>query len=178
MKTLKSPTIPKMYKFGFLVHDLSANEINYTLLQNINQRIHQNLDEDFITFYENAIPPCVPNIGCTMQMAEAYLFDGLSIATTLPLAYRLLSFPSCARAYYMFDLEWMRFPTKNYHQLAEIYKNPLMNLIVPSEEYGEVVERVWQRKPYIIGDWDFDKLRDLYDKVVKEKKVEISYGSR
>lgn len=163
----------KTYKFGFLVHDLSANEINYCLIRKINERIHKNIDEDFIVFYENLVQPCAPCAFSTMQMVEAYSFDGMIISTSLQQVQRALSFPVPKTILYMWELEWMRVQNKVFRQLFDLYNNKGLVLWSRSQSHANTVKQVWGANVERINDYDFDRMRELYDSVVPERKIFI-----
>src|SRR5438270_13265760 len=111
-------------KLGILLPDLGANQLAFYATNYANQAaIHDG--QEIILFYETPCVPCILNISfATMQVYEAYSFDGPLIATNLNLANKLLScFGTNKKYFYVWDLEWLRMQNKNFEKLHHIYTN-------------------------------------------------------
>ena len=145
-----------MNKLGFAVNNLGASHLAYCLLRNIKSFMEERYDTDIIVFYENLVPPCIPPSCAVMQIHEAFGYDGTLVATSLSTAEKLLRFPGPkARAFYVWDLEWLRMPQKSFEELRSVYGNPELTLLARSLDHAEILADVWNRPVEAIVE-DFD----------------------
>jgi hypothetical protein len=88
-----------------------------------------------------------------MQMAEAWGFDGVLLATTLSTAEKILRCPSAKkRFFYVWDLEWLRPSRKEYRAFQAIYGDPRMELIARCPDHAAAIEAAWNRRPVVVAD--------------------------
>lgn len=132
-------------KFGILVKDLGQSELNWRLISNANYLI-DNHQVDIIFFYEDLQPVCVFPRGATMQIVEAYDFKYPLIATNFTTAQKLCEFPRQNKSYYyLWDLEWMRYPNNSFEMFNKVYGNPNLELIARSTHHKFLLENLWNR---------------------------------
>lgn len=136
-------------KVGVLVSDLNPGESSYFVVT----QLHKDLEsKDTIIFFENVSMPCVHPMFAAIQISHAYNFDGKVIATNLSTAQKLLEMPGPSHKYfYLWDLEWLRYPQRNYHDFAKIYRNKELTLICRSQDHADMVELVYNRKPEYVA---------------------------
>jgi len=151
-------------KLAVAVTNLGPTQLNYFMIARVNQLMGQRHDVDFIAFYENLFRPCVPTMNfASMQLVEAYGYDGTIIATTLLTADKVLKFPGPKRKlFYVWDLEWLRIQDKHYSTLKSIYANPNIALIARSKEHQRAIEDCWNRNvSYVVDDFNIEAIVGL-----------------
>lgn len=146
-------------KLGVIVDNLGPNQLAYNVIKAGNFL----KGCDYIVFYENFLKPCIPTNFATMQMFEAWGYDGTMIATNLSSASQLSNFPLVKHRYfYIWDLEWLRMKEKHFRPLAEVYRNPNLILIARSENHKNVIETCWNVKVAgIVDDFEMSQLYEV-----------------
>lgn len=146
-----------------MVKDFSHSQANFFFIKNTNEFLQKYIGFDIIGFYEALAAPCITPNFATMQLSEAFSYDGTMIATTLNTAHKLIGFPASKnKLFYVWDLEWLRMPFKEYNALYSIYGNPELTLIARSQEHKRVLEMAWNRKvDLVIDNFDMEKLVQL-----------------
>lgn len=133
-------------KFGIMVKDLGQSELNWRLISNANYLI-DNHQLDIIFFYEDLRPVCVVPHGATMQVVEAYNFQYPLIATSFTTAQKLCNFPRQSKSYYyLWDLEWMRYPNSSFEMFQKVYSNSNIELVARSFEHKLLVQNLWNKQ--------------------------------
>lgn len=148
---------------NFLVNDLHASQLSYYLTRNVNEYIKSDPSLDFVVFFENLSKPVlVPNFAL-MQVAEAWGQPGVSIATSLTTASRLIHFPAPSKKFfYVWDLEWLRPTNKVYDLYAGIYLHPELKLLARSEEHASLIKNSFNREvEAIVSDFDMNKILEV-----------------
>lgn len=143
-------------QINFLVRDLIASQLSYYLTKNLNDA--QNING--IVFYENLVPPCLIPKFTTMNISEAWAQPGISIATTLSTAHKLVNFTGRAKKYfYVWDLEWLRGRNRVYTMYSPFFCNNELTLIARSEEHKKIIENNFNREIKIVcPDFNMDIL--------------------
>ena len=128
-------------KLGFILHDLNPSELAF----NIFMRAVELHDWSVYVFFEElSRPPLSSYLSPIYHVGEAYTFDGPLIATTLSTAQKLITFPTPRPKYFFLnDLEWLRYPQKQFDIFASIYQHPELELICRSEQHRILVENCW-----------------------------------
>lgn len=103
----------KMIKIGFVVENLSSGQIPYTLIKSTNKIVENSIDTCIVAFMEENTAPCITPRFARFHIANAFLFDGILIATSLRTASLIQNFTSNKKYYYINDLEYLR---KNVNQ--------------------------------------------------------------
>ena len=157
-----------MKKLGFAVSNLGAAHMSYALIRQINLLMAERHDLDVVLFYENLALPCMPVACATMQIHEAYGYDGPVVATNLTTAEKLIRFPSPrAKLFYVWDLEWLRLPQKSFEQLRSIYAHSELTLVARGKDHADIISDVWNRPVTAVIE-DFD-LSD-FEKLLEDRK--------
>ncbi len=145
-------------KLGILLNNLGPNQLAYNVIKTGNFI----KDSDYIVFYENFLKPCIPANFATMQLFEAWGYDGTMIATNLSSAAQLITFPLAKQKYfYVWDLEWLRMKEKAFRPLCNIYRSGL-TLLARSETHKKVIEDCWNVKvAAVLDDFNVDQLKEI-----------------
>lgn len=152
-----------MNKLGIAAPDFGANQLGYLAITKTNEYLLESYDVDVIGFYENLVRYSIsPNFAC-MQAVELWGYDGPVVACSLNLAQDVLKIPTVADKYfYIWDLEWIHLVDKDYGKLKEVYSNMDLKLITRSQDYADIIKKVWNRKvDYVVEDFETRKLVEI-----------------
>lgn len=154
-------------KLGFLVKNINSSELVYSIMM----KAMSLEDLDVQLFFVNLDKAVVPNTCATMHIAEAFDFDGPVIATNIDTANKLINFPGPTNKLFFIDeLEWMRYPVKQYKVFESIYRNPKLKLLARCEDHKRLIENCWNVKVYgVIESYNFFEL-EFIRKIVQESK--------
>lgn len=146
-------------KIGFCLKDFSASQLSYYAIRNGNKFTREN-NTQVIGFYDNPAIPCIKPAFPTMHMVEMFGYAGTVIATDLGTCAKLInSFSPVKRIFYVWDLEWIRMPYKNYEMLYKLYNHPRIELVARSEDHAKAIENCWDRKVERISEnFDYNRL--------------------
>lgn len=150
-----------MHKLGVMVDNLGPNQLAFYLI-NYGNKMTMEDNKELIVFYSNPQSPCL-NIGFPiMQISEAWSYNGPLIATNFNLASQLIKFTGTPHKYfYVWDLEWLRMPNKQFQVLVDVYRNPRLKLIARSEEHARVINSCWNTE--VVGVVDNFNVEKIYD---------------
>ena len=153
-------------KLGFIIDSLEPSELNIHLTL-ASLEVH-NLD--IVLFFEKLGRSATDHLCSHMHIMEAYNFDGPLIATNLHNAYKLIQFPSPKpKFFFLNDMEWIRFPNKQFNTFETIYRNSELNLIARCEDHRKLMENCWNIKiDYVLPNYDF--FGSDFLNYIKEKK--------
>jgi hypothetical protein len=157
-------------KIGFLLNDLSHNQLNFSLFNNANYSDKYDIN----IFHKHYTYPCIPVNGGIFNISKVYCYNGPLIATNLETAAILLNCPSPVKYFYVWDLEWLRMRQKNYHILKNLYKNNDLIYITRNKDYKDLIENCWDTKvEFIIENADFFNNKEFID-YVEKKRISIN----
>lgn len=152
-------------KIGFCLEDLGPSQLSYEFITNSNQILEKGITFDIIGFYEGVARPCIPINFATMQIAEAWGFDGILIATSLSTAQKVLKCPSASKKIFLvWDLEWLRTKNLNFRDLREVYANPKLTLVARGADHAKVIEDLWHKKCEVVNGFDLEKVIEVANK--------------
>lgn len=166
-------------KIGFMVESLEPSE----LITQITIKSLEVNDLDVILFFEKLGRAATFHLCSNMHVMEAYSFDAPLIATNLNTASKLIGFPTPKpKFFFLNDLEWLRFPQKNYDSFETIYRNRELTLIARSDDHAKLMENCWNVKiDYILNNYDFfgqnfiSYLKGKNDSVKRYKNEPVLY---
>lgn len=135
-------------KLGILLNNLGPNQLAYSSIRSNNLFVDDAPKIDCILFYENYVRPCLPMNFASMQVFEAYGYNGTLIATSLSTAHKALRcYASKNKFFYVWDLEWLRLQQfKQFRDMHNVYGNSNLKLIARSESHKTVIEDSWNTK--------------------------------
>lgn len=158
-------------RIGVLLPKYSDSQLSYECIKSVNSYIHNNVEDDYVLFYENiSIFPTVP-LCATMTPDEMCLYnDGVIISTNMGnLESTIKTINTSHKVLYLADIEWIR-PNYNrtYIQNMEVLKQA--TLFCRSERHARIL------KNYC--DMDVSVMRDFnVPAIVRIVKEEI-YGKK
>lgn len=136
-------------RIGILLSNVEYNQ----LIHYVSEFINRNHDIDVIGFFENVYSLSNRLNFALMQSSELYSYSGIGIATNINTAEKILNSPSLEdRFLYLWDLEWLRYPQKNYHDFAKIYRNKNLKIIARNKDHAALIEKSFNIKVHLIAD--------------------------
>lgn len=146
-------------KLGIIVNNLGPNQLAYYLINTGNKFVNDG-EKDLTLFFHDLMPECANPLFGIMNLAEVYSYNGPVVATNINNASRLLEYPGPSKkVFYVWDLEWLRMPNKQYEQLNDVYGK--IPLIARSKRHYDILSNAWQQPIGIVEDADVNKLYEL-----------------
>lgn len=124
--------------------DLGPTQLAFACVRRLSDLVGQDFSVDPIIFVREHVPPCALPECAVMRLTEAWNFPGLLVATTARLALQLRTIPSKAKAFYSWDLEWLRAGV-NWAELRSIYLDVRVPVFARSESHRRAIEHCWGR---------------------------------
>lgn len=144
-------------KFGVMLENLGATQLNYHVIKNVNDYLDKNYKSDIIVFFNNYSVPCLDVRFSCMDIREVVGFNHPVIATDLLTASQLSMFHGpTQRLFYNWSLEWKT--NRNYEETSSVYQNSSLQLVTRNEQYARIISNCWNRKPDVIGDFEIEKI--------------------
>jgi hypothetical protein len=126
---------------GLMINDLGINQLNFYLINHINNLIKSTNDYDFMVFIKDLIPPSMRPECAVLNSNEIWSFDGIVISTNLDSALSSLNAVNVAKnVLYVWDLEWLRAGKNNYINNISILRNPNLEIVARSQEHATAIE--------------------------------------
>jgi|TARA_R110000744_G_scaffold58320_1_gene121663 hypothetical protein len=149
----------KNKQIGVIVDDLSASQLSYYLIKNINEFLEDGLD-DFVVFFENATSSIVSPEFSVMAINEIWNFEGVLISTSISNTLSMLkSFSPERKIFYVWDLEWLRRHGKEFENTVKAFTDSEVTLIARSKEHALAIENYCNIKiKHIVEDFNIKKL--------------------
>jgi hypothetical protein len=156
-----------MIKIGLMLDNIGPNQLAHYLIQTGNSFLEKNSQRaDLVAFTQQTIHPIATPNFATMNISEAYDYNGFLVATNLQTAIKMLKCPGTRRKFfYVWDLEWTRPQNKNFAILKEIYNNPKIELISRSANHDKLIELCWRKPIGLVEDARVDQFYSLFEKV-------------
>jgi len=124
---------------NFLVDHIGASHMAFYMIEQAHKLSEQGKANVSI-FYDQLHRPCRRVMLPTMLMVEAWAQPGVSIATSMSTAARLLSFPGPQhKLFYVWDMSWMNNP-KPYGPATQLFRNPKLSIIARCQAHAMVLE--------------------------------------
>jgi len=143
----------KVKKLGLVTSHLTVNQLSYQFISSANRLLVERDDVDISLFFVNDGPRIVkPSFSC-MCLFEAYAYDGVTVATSLSTAARILDYPGPNRNpiyLYCMDLDYLRMQNRQYEALASVYMNPKIHLIARSKSHYDILSSVFKQPVGIV----------------------------
>jgi len=130
-------------KLCFMVQSIGASQLTFTLMMRAME--HAGLDVSFA--FEKLDKPAHASISSYFHSSDCYGYDGPVIATNLVSAKKLIRFPSPKpKFFFCDDIEWIRFPQKQYESLEAVYRNQNLTLLARCNDHARLIESAWNVK--------------------------------
>lgn len=135
---------------GIILPSMEIGQLPYEVITQINFEIANKSKLDYRIFFENVSIECVKPMCGVMNISEIWAYSGLLISTTINnTIFSLKLKTDVVRAFYIWDMEWLR-NEKNYLQNLSVLRDPRLILISRSEEAARELEKYSNRPPNFI----------------------------
>jgi len=135
---------------GIIIPTLEPTQLAFEVIDTINQEILNNSKHNYRIFFEEVSTQVVAPMCAVMNIAEIWHYQGLLISTTLDnTLFSLKVASNLIRAFYLWDLEWLR-SNKDYLANIAILRHPELLLIARNEECAFELNRYCNRQPNFI----------------------------
>jgi len=132
--------MPKVKKVGVVVDDLSASQLSYHVIKNINDHLEES-DVDFVAFFQNSTSNMLPMHFSSMCINEIWSFDGVAIATSVSTVLSISkTFSPKQKYFYVWDLEWCRTKGREFEYIIQAFNKDDIKLIARSEDYAKAIK--------------------------------------
>ena len=147
-------------KIGFFIKHLSNAQMSISLIDNVNKLNAQQSKYVPYVFYQEQLRMLVrPYNFFLTQQVESFNFDGPIITTCLDTAAFALQSPQATDIFlYMWNLEWLYEPNFTYSEMATIYNNKRIKLIVRNKNHYNIVKNLWQTPVAEIENFNYEQL--------------------
>lgn len=145
-------------KFGVILNNLLPAQFSHEIITELNNEWN---NYDGILFVENTTAECVHVSSSIMSIDQCYNYDAVVVANGLSAADKLIDM--CGpykKIFYLWDLEWMAYQNRNYHEFSRIYRNNGLKLVCRSQDHAEMVEKCYNVKASVMERF---KIADLYE---------------
>jgi hypothetical protein len=148
---------------GIVCNNVGPSQLAYYLIKTGNEFVKTG-DDDLVVFFYELMPECIKPNFALMNLSEAYDYNGVLVATDINSASRILEYPGTQeKFFYLWDLDWIKLPQKQYENLLQVYKNPRLPLIVRSKRHFELVKNLWQEPVGIVEDCNIGQLKQVIE---------------
>jgi hypothetical protein len=153
--------MPKVKKVGVVVDDLSASQLSYHIIKNINKQVEES-DTDFIAFFQNSTANMLPMHFSSMCINEIWSFDGVAIATSVSTVLAISkTFSPKQKYFYVWDLEWCRTKGREFEYIIQAFNKDDIKLIARSKDYAKAIKNYCNRD--VVGVMDNFNIKQLMD---------------
>ena len=149
----------KSKQIGVLLEDLSASQLTFYVIKNINDYLEKS-DIDFVEFFQNSTASMITPRFSTMSVSETWSFSGTVIATSVSTALSIQKTCIPAKKYfYVWDLDWHRRGGQDFEYTIQAYNNPELNLIARSSSHAKAIKNYCNRDVCgIVDNFNIDQL--------------------
>lgn len=147
-------------RIGFAVSSDCNSQLIHTIFENTRYFIG-----DVLLFCENKGKSLLNYNIPTFSIEDSFYFiSSPLVATNIKTAESILKNGSKSEKYlYLYDLEWYFKNDFKYNDFEKIYRNEQLKIIVENDEYADIFEKCWNRKPCsVIPEIDLNKIYRLY----------------
>lgn len=142
-------------KIGIYLTSLGPSQLSFLTIEALNKLAADGYS--VLAFYDELSVPCFKANFSRTQIFDGYSYDGTIMATSIMGAAKILSFPSPSRKLlYVWDLDWLRVPQKDYRSIHAIMNDKSLELVSRNNEHKKIIEDCWNCKVKYVTE-------DLYD---------------
>lgn len=144
---------------GIITESINNNSQDYLMIKCLNE-IAKNYD---CCVFTNDIKsfPLKPNFA-VLQLENAFNHKGVLVSTNILTTQILNNCMMASKKYfYSQSLEWFNVNELKNASLHRIYYNDNIDLIAPSESYGQIMTKLFKKPSHIIYLWDNEKIGEL-----------------
>ena len=149
----------KSKQIGVLLEDLSASQLTFYVIKNINDYLEIS-DIDYVAFFQNSTASMITPRFSTMSVSETGSFSGTVIATSVSTALSIQKTCIPAKKYfYVWDLDWYRRGGQDFEYTIQAYNNPELNLIARSSSHAKAIKNYCNRDVCgVVDNFNIDQL--------------------
>ena len=149
----------KSKQIGILLEDLSASQLTFYAIKNINDYLEKS-DIDFVAFFQNSTTSMITPRFSTMSVSEMWSFNGIVIATSVATALSMQKTCTPVEKYfYVWDLDWHRPNGRDFEYTIQAYNNSKLNLIARSSSHAKAIKNYCNRDVCgIVDNFNIDQL--------------------
>ena len=127
-------------KIGVVVDDLSASQLSYHIIKNINNHLETS-NTDFVVFFQNSTSNMMPMLFSSMCINEIWSFDGVALATSVSTALAISkTFSPKQKSFYVWDLEWCRAKGRDFEYVVQAFNKDDIRLIARSKDHAKAIK--------------------------------------
>ena len=153
--------MPKVKKVGVVVDDLSASQLSYHVIKNINDHLEES-DVDFVAFFQNSTASMLPMHFSSMCINEIWSFDGVAIATSVSTVLSISkTFSPKQKYFYVWDLEWCRTKGREFEYIIQAFNKDDIQLIARSKDYAKAIKNYCNKD--VVGVVDNFNIKQLME---------------
>ena len=153
--------MPKVKKVGVVVDDLSASQLSYHIIKNINKQVEES-DTDFVAFFQNSTASMLPMHFSSMCINEIWSFDGVAIATSVSTVLSISkTFSPKQKYFYVWDLEWCRSKGRDFEYVIQAFNKDDIQLIARSKDYAKAIKNYCNKD--VVGVVDNFNIKQLME---------------
>tara|TARA_B100000287_G_scaffold407519_1_gene433021 strand:+ start:1350 stop:1832 length:483 start_codon:yes stop_codon:yes gene_type:complete len=147
-------------QIGFLVNDLTASHLAFSLIKNLNE---YETTSDIVLFFENVSSSIIKPNFPVMAMNEIWNFEGSLVSTDINTTLTLKRcFAPRKKVFYVWDLEWMRNgreKTTSFEEIIQAFSDETIELVARSQDHAKAIENLSNRKiKHIVENFNIEKL--------------------
>ncbi len=143
---------------GFAVDSLSAGQIPYLCVTNINRWLNDHFGVNFSLFYQENSIPCVQPRFARFHLKDTNVFDGVVIATSFATAKSIKDAARSKRYYYINDITFL----EKSKDLDCVMKNDNIIKFTRSKDYTNLLlDKGYNINPAVIKDFDINEILEI-----------------
>jgi hypothetical protein len=146
-------------KIASLVDNIAMSQCNYEMIRSFNKLV--SCDCCVSCFFLNIAP--IP-LNTNFSVINSYYlsaWNGMVISTSIQSAAVLRKINNSKKFLYLYDMEWLRYPS-DYKQNLDILRDPNLKLLSRNEDHAKLIKNYCGIQPDILQDWNINKLRELW----------------
>lgn len=149
-------------QIGFIVNDLMASHLSFSLIKNLNEHVDE-LNSEAVVFFENSSSSIIRPNFATMSLNEIWNFNGVLISTDINTTLALKKcFAPLKKIFYVWDLEWMRpaiGQNIEFERVIQAFSDESIDLVARSKDHAKAIENYSNRKvKHIVENFNIEKL--------------------
>ncbi len=146
-------------KVAFVLDNLAANQIAYSLIYNSNQFLEKNADVNISIFFVDNMLPCVLPKFARFNITELSSFDGTLIATSFKTALLVKNATRSKRYWYVSDMEWTKGNFTSFDKLNDLFCDQSIVKISRSKDFVQNIPPI--KDIQVIEDYNVEELTKL-----------------
>ena len=144
-------------KIAVYLNSLGPSQLSYIVINALNKLADDG--KSVIAFYDELSVPCFKANFSRSQIFDGYSYDGTIVSTSIMGAAKVSTFPAPSKKLlYMWDLDWLRVPQKDYKTIYNILHEDGLDIIARNEKYKKVIEDCWNVKVKFVTDTLYDAI--------------------